>query len=256
MNEIIIQPFTELHELDKIVALQATFWHDPSIIVQRNILYSLVNSGGAVHAALCQGKVVGFILSFIGLQDRESNRPAHDNLKLVSQRMTVLPEYRHQGIGHRLKMAQCDYARQLGLNLITWTFDPLISRNAYFNIRKLGAVSRCFIEDYYGPDSPLAWHRASDRLYVEWWIDKRKSSRASVEHYLASAPIINPYHPLQPQPIILIEIPHDYTSLKSPNIIHTWRQYSRHVLPQAFSKGYCITDFVHDGTRSFYVLER
>ncbi len=256
MNTIQIQAYTDIHSLDKIVELQTTFWGDPSIVIQRNMLWSLVNSGGAVHVAIHQQQVVGFVLSFLGLHHKYASIPARDNLKLISQRMTVLPDYRHQGVGYQLKLAQRDYARQLDLNLITWTFDPLISRNAHFNIHKLSAICRCFIQDYYGVNSSLSLFGSTDRLMAEWWINDNIDRHSTYTDYLATTPLITPYDQTISAPRVMVEIPYDYTNLQSANLAHLWRQYSRNIFPKAFDQGYHITDFVHNQRRSFYILTK
>lgn len=97
------------------------------------------------------------------------------NLKMVSQRMAVIPEYRGTGVGYELKLAQRRLAIQLGIRLITWTFDPLLSRNAHLNIRKLGAIGQVYYRDYYGSgDSALVKLHSSDRLLAEWWVTSNR----------------------------------------------------------------------------------
>ncbi|MBK9706089.1 MAG: GNAT family N-acetyltransferase [Acidobacteria bacterium] len=89
-----------------------------------------------------------------------------------SHMLAVLPEYQNAGIGVRLKLAQRDFAFGTGVPLITWTFDPLQSRNAYLNIIKLGGVIRTYYVNYYGNQSTSALHKGldTDRLFVEWWV--------------------------------------------------------------------------------------
>jgi predicted GNAT superfamily acetyltransferase len=74
-------------------------------------------------------------------------------LQLFSKRMVVLPEYRGQGIGYRLKLAQRDFAIEQGIRLVVWTFDPMLAPNAHLNIRKLGVVCHTYYENYYGTSS-------------------------------------------------------------------------------------------------------
>src|SRR4030095_16509419 len=77
------------------------------------------------------------------------------------------------GIGSDLKLAQRDHARQRGIHLIEWTFDPLESKNAYFNIAKLGVIVRRYYVNLYGATaSQLQQGLESDRLIAEWWIDR------------------------------------------------------------------------------------
>jgi predicted GNAT superfamily acetyltransferase len=86
--------------------------------------------------------------------------------------LAVAEEYRDHGIGSRLKLAQRDHARQLGIRLIEWTFDPLESKNAYFNVVKLGVIVRRYYVNIYGATaSQLQRGLESDRTIAEWRID-------------------------------------------------------------------------------------
>src|SRR5688572_1063507 len=142
MSNFVIRPLTALKELEAVEALQRLVWDDPSTVVYKHMLISFVRNGGSIIGALDGDNVVGFVLSYLGMESPEAERPAMANLKLVSQRMAVLPEYRNTGIGYDLKLAQRQYAIKQGIRLITWTFDPLLSRNAHLNVRKLGGIVR------------------------------------------------------------------------------------------------------------------
>jgi predicted GNAT superfamily acetyltransferase len=78
--------------------------------------------------------------------------------------LAVSKTQRNSGIGTQLKMAQKDEALRRGIRLIEWTFDPLVSKNAYLNIEKLGVIVRRYYPAFYGEDM--------DRLIAEWWLDQ------------------------------------------------------------------------------------
>src|SRR5512140_915296 len=145
-----IRALTGLDELTEAEEIQRVVWDDPKAVIYRNVLLNFSRNGGLVLGALDKGRIVGFLLGYLGIESPEADRPAMANLKLVSQRMAVLPEYRDKGIGYALKLAQRDYALKQGIRLITWTYDPLLTRNAHLNIRKLGAIVRAYWQDYYG----------------------------------------------------------------------------------------------------------
>ena len=67
--------------------------------------------------------------------------------------LAVLDEYRHLDLGAKLKHAQRERALAMGVHEMTWTFDPLQSRNAHFNFAKLGVVSETYKVDFYGPET-------------------------------------------------------------------------------------------------------
>ncbi len=278
-----IRALKTFEELEMVVAIQRLVWEDPTSVIYRNALVSYVRNGGVLLGAFDGERLVGFVLGSLGTETQDTSRPAMANLKLVSNRMAILPEYRDQGIGYELKLAQRQFAIQQGIRLITWTFDPLLSRNAYLNIRKLGAISRRYWRDYYGtaPSSHVVLG-SSDRLVTEWWVtnnrvDQRingKRGGLTITQYTsANAMILNPSRAARngyPEPgdmtsqhpgmVILIEIPSDFSAMvrEAPDLARAWRQHSRELLEQAIASGYTITDFIHGDhegrERSFYAL--
>jgi predicted GNAT superfamily acetyltransferase len=169
--------------------------------------------------------------------------------------------------------------RKQGIDRITWTYDPLLSRNAHLNISRLGAVCSIYLRSEYGEMlDALNAGLPSDRFQVDWWVNtervKRRLSRRSrpaltLDHYrLAEATILEACpdrnlaaHPPEGIPpladtLLLVEIPPDFLTLKTVDLslARDWRFYSREVFEKAFATGYLVTDFVHDRDRSFYVL--
>ena len=155
MTEITsIRSLQNLNEMHGAVELQKTYWgSDLESVVPAHMLFSLATSGGQVIAAFDGDKMVAVLIGFLGTDIQEPSRPAMANLRIVSKRMIVLPEYRGLGIGYKLKKRQREFAMRQGIRLITWTFDPMLAANANLNIRKLGAISTSYLEDYYGTRS-------------------------------------------------------------------------------------------------------
>ncbi len=280
---ITIRPLTSFAEMDEAVALQRQIWNDPTTVIYQHMLISLVRSGGLLMGAVKDKLLVGFVLSYLGIESPEADRPAMANLKMVSQRMAVLPEYRGGGIAYALKLAQRDYAVKQGIRLITWTFDPLNSRNAHLNIRKLGVTVQHYERNYYGiKPSPLVSLDQSDRLVADWRVtnarvDQRLHGRRGqlrLDQYLSAdtVKIINPTtvgpdnlpRPGAPKPttglLALTEIPANFDEiLRADDVLaREWRAHSREVLTEAFRANYIVTDFLHvdyEGRqRSFYVF--
>jgi predicted GNAT superfamily acetyltransferase len=269
LSELKIRPLSTFAEIDQVVALQRQEWDDPTTVIYAHMLLSLVRSGGSLLGALDGDRVVGFALGYLGIDTLDTDRPAMANLKLCSQRMTVLPEYRNTGLGYRLKLAQREYALKQGLRLITWTFDPMNSRNAHLNIRKLGCVIQDYEVNYYGTQpSPLVNNGQSDRLVADWRI-----SQARVEQRLTgtrppltfaqyidgNASIVNPaewrsdglptpgdIYPVKSM-IGLLEIPSRFNHIaeQDETLARAWRAHGREVFTEAFRAGYFVTDFVH-----------
>jgi predicted GNAT superfamily acetyltransferase len=282
-TNIILRELTTLQEMQQAEQLQRAVWDDPTTVVYSHMLLSLSHNGAPLIGAFEGEQLIGFLLGYLGLESPDSDRPAMANLKLASQRMAVLPQYRDAGIGYELKLAQRRYAIRRGIRLITWTFDPLQSRNAHLNIRKLAAIVREYYRDFYGTEpSPLTSHGSSDRVLVEWWVTNNRveqrlnSGRIGLTllHYLdGGVAIINPARPamrgyIQPGEIVtmptgnlaLIEIPDNIDDIRDddPDLAIAWHQQTRQVFEALFSAGFIITDFVrgeHDGRlRTYYVV--
>jgi predicted GNAT superfamily acetyltransferase len=170
--------------------------------------------------------------------------------------------------------------RHQGLDHVTWTYDPLLSRNAYLNIAKLGAVCNIYRRSEYGDmRDGLNAGLPSDRFLVDWWIntrrvDRRLSKRArrplklddfskAELHPLYSLQLRDDYLPRPPEHfsplngnLTLAEIPPNFSVLKDVDfsLARDWRFFSREVFETAFAEGYIVTDFIYDQSRSFYVL--
>jgi predicted GNAT superfamily acetyltransferase len=223
-------------------------------------------------------KMVGFVFGFPGLYPT----PDGPRLKHCSHMLGVLPEYRDQGVGFILKRAQWQMVRHQGVDRITWTYDPLLSRNAYLNISKLGAVCNTYLRNEYGEmRDGLNAGLPSDRFQVDWWVNthrvnRRLSRRArrqlELAHYIAGgAEVINPaeidanglprpassdgYQPLPRSadpgrpliaPILLVEIPSDIYQLKAADfdLALRWRLHTRGLFEDLFNRGYLVTDLV------------
>jgi predicted GNAT superfamily acetyltransferase len=113
------------------------------------------------------GKLVGFSFGFLGRE--------HGQTTIHSHMLAVLEGYRQFDLGSRLKQAQRERAMAMGVHEMTWTFDPLQSRNAHFNFSKLGVVSEAYKVDFYGPETSSVLHRnGTDRLWVRWMLNSRR----------------------------------------------------------------------------------
>ncbi|MBI5669391.1 MAG: GNAT family N-acetyltransferase [Chloroflexi bacterium] len=286
MATIEIKPLYALPEMKAAVELQRTYWGDDvESVIPAHMLFSLATNGGHVLAAFDGEHMVGVLVGFLGTNMEEQDRPAMANLHFVSKRMVILPEYRGQGIGYKLKLAQRSLAMRQGVRLVVWTFDPLLAANAHLNIRKLGGISYRYLEDYYGTtdDGGLAKLGSSDRLHVEWWVTNRRVEERitgtrgdlSLKQYLdAYTPIVNPalFENDLPHPIVavsrpngslvLLEIPARYEALaeRDPQLAQAWRSHTRDVFKLLFSLGFVVTDFLHEPfegrERAFYLLSQ
>ena len=283
MADIKISCLTTARELDKAVDLQTVYWGpDAANLVPRHMLYSICHHGGHILGAFDGGQMVGFVMGFIGTEvDGEvaAGKPAAESLLIMSKRMLVLPHYRGQNIGYRLKMAQREIAGKQDISLVTWTFDPLLAANAHLNIRKLGATVKRYAINYFGLEESESL--TADRLIVHWRVKRRKAeacaagkvSRRTLHRSLAEgATIVNPAElengrvaPLKrydkpKTSSIMVELPSNIPDLEmaDPELGRRWRYHLRELLPSLIDSGYAITDFLRDESdgfrRTYYFL--
>ncbi len=283
-DDIVIRPLDSMEKLEQAEALQSLVWPGSERdVVPAHMMITIQHNGGVVLGAFDGDKLVGFVLGFLGTDEETPERVAMARLKHCSHMLGVHPKYRGRGIGYRLKCAQRQAVMRQGIRLVTWTYDPLQSRNAHLNIRRLGAICRTYIRDAYGEmRDGLNVGVPSDRFQVEWWITSRRvearieGSRPPLDlaHFLgAGAHKLNPAtlgeddlpRPAEEveQPsgnVALVEIPADFhrLRLKDLELARAWRLHTRQVFEEAFARGYLVTDFVHLSgetvPRSYYVL--
>lgn len=159
-----IRSLRSAEDLAACVALQELTWGENfADRVPRSILKVSQRVGGVVAGALTpEGVLAGFVFGLTGVEP--SGRIVH-----WSDMLAIRPEFRDQGLGLRLKRFQADLLRPLGVTAMLWTYDPLVARNAHFNLMKLGARPIEYVEDMYGEtDSPVHRGIGTDRFVVSW----------------------------------------------------------------------------------------
>jgi len=217
-------------------------------VAPANLMQIIASSGGILLAAYDGDRAVGFVLSLLARRDGRLYQASHI--------LATDPAYQGRGVGAALKWRQRDYALAQGIDLMTWTFDPLIARNAHFNVRKLGAVSNTYYDDYYGPmDDDYNRGLPTDRLLVEWRLRAPASPpRDSVPRvYGAPTPILvddagAPALRLDDAPAgapLAAHIPADIGRLRErdADAALAWRLALRRALSWAFARGYTARDF-------------
>lgn len=161
-----------LEHFEQCVAIQSATWnYSPHELFPRRAFLLAEKLGGHVLGAFDNEALVAFTLAYPGYRNGHAY--------LHSQMLAVLPPYRNAGAGRALKLAQREIALADGFDLVEWTYDPLEIKNAFFNLHRLGAISRRYVRDFYGPSSsPLQGGLPTDRLYAEWWIRSAHVERA------------------------------------------------------------------------------
>ena len=201
-----------------------TWAMDTGTEITPNLLQAMIHSGAYLSGAFIAEKCVGAALAF----------PATTaGLHLHSHMTAVLGDYRDQGIGYVLKMDQWHWAKRNNYKEITWTFDPLVSRNAKLNLVKLGVEISTYYPNFYG-DMPDALNAGdeSDRVMASW--------KVVGDQPVAKSIIINP-----DESDTLIKIPEDIVAIRNKDISENlkWRRKAREEFMRAFEKGGKVVGF-------------
>ena len=186
---VTLRPLTTLQDADDILRVMIATWGNHQLL-PREMLMALVEAGDAPYGAFAEGELIGYVLGWAGVL-------AQDGLHMHSHMLATVPDRRHRGVGFALKLAQRARCLDQGIHLVRWTFDPMIARNAWLNLGKLGALADGFHRDFYGRmDDAINTGERSDRLVVRWELDRDPGSRAV------------------PPGAAVIEIPRDHETLR------------------------------------------
>jgi predicted GNAT superfamily acetyltransferase len=203
-----------------------------------DILRALAVTGNHVAGAWLDGVLVGLAAGFWGRH--------HGVTVLHSHVACVQPGLEGRGIGRRLKLQQREFVLAHGVEQITWTFDPLVRRNAYFNLTVLGAVATEYHESFYGVmHDGLNDGDESDRCMVVWDLTAAQSSAGRRDHAGARAG----------GDAMRVQVPDDIVAMRQhdPAAARRWRHDLRSVLQPAFADGYRAVAMSRDG---WYTLTR
>jgi predicted GNAT superfamily acetyltransferase len=214
-------------------------------------------AGNIFVGAFDKEKLVGFAFGFLGRE--------HGQTMIHSHMLAVLDPYRHLDLGSRLKQAQRERAMAMGVHEMTWTFDPLQSRNAHFNFAKLGVVSDSYKVDFYGPETSSMLHRnGTDRLWVRWVLNSRrvrdrlagKSTRTeTLDALRLLAPLVRFNGDGRParadladslsRQRVSIEIPGEILEIERADmgLAREWREATRWAFREAVKAGFFIAEF-------------
>ena len=202
------------------------------------------NSGGFILGAFLEEKLVGFVLSMAGIRGKERF--------FYSHLTAVLKDFQNHGIGAKLKWAQRDFALAQDVNFIKWTFQPILPRNAFFNLNRLGAVIKQYSPNFYGTDYPNLRGEVeslgldSDRLFAEWQLDSEKVNKlAKKEDYPESGEVAR-----------TIEIPTDWQSVVKTDLKKAIAEQTRvkHEFQTAFATGLICRAFERSEINPKYLL--
>jgi predicted GNAT superfamily acetyltransferase len=251
---VAIALLNDLEQMQRAASLLVDVWGagSESSLIPAELLRALGHSGNYVAGAFLDRQLVGVSVGFLG----QTNGHAH----LHSHISGVTRAMQHRSIGFALKLHQRAWSLQHGIDKVVWTFDPLVRRNAYFNLGKLGARVTEFHADFYGRMvDALNNGDESDRAVVEWDLASPSPRRDRA----AGEPILKDRGDGHPEitdvPFagrrLTAWVPSDIVELRlhDPEAAALWRKALRSTFGRAVEEGYAATNMTRDG---WYELER
>lgn len=236
--EVAIRPVESRADMDACVELQRQTWGGAfSEVVPTSMLQITAKMGGVVLGAFGpEGDLVGLVYGISGFRH---GKPAH-----WSHMLAVRPESRSLGIGRRLKTRQKEMLLALGVETMYWSFDPLVSRNAHFNLNRLGARVVEYVPDMYGASNSELHQLGTDRFVVEW--DLRAEGRGDRA----------PQHPSLLPRAVEVPIPAEIEAVERESVQEalSWRASTRRALVDLMSSGHEVVGFVPGAEQSKYIV--
>ncbi|HTA25834.1 MAG TPA: hypothetical protein VK763_20050 [Terriglobales bacterium] len=260
---IVIRDLKGFDDLQQVESVEREVWELSDLdTTPLTLAVATQEAGNLWLGAFEGGTLVGFAFGFLGVEDGRPN--------LHSHMLAVRAPYRNSDLGFNLKLAQRERVLAMRINgsritEVTWTFDPLQSKNAHLNFAKLGVISQSYKIDFYGPETSSTLHRNStDRLWVKWPLTSRRVlTRLQGKDHRAE--MLDALRTLQPliqfnahgkptrtdlsaallRQRIAIEIPSDIGSVehKDPALAREWRLETRWAFTEALQSGFFVAEF-------------
>ena len=254
---ITIRPVETRAEYEACVELQRETWgRSFSDIVPVSMMGVAVKMGGICLGAFASGgAMLGFVFGVTGPRDGE--------LAHWSHMLAVRGEARNAGIGRHLKLAQREAVSEMGVDTVYWTFDPLVARNAHFNLNRLGATVADFVPDMYGASDSDLHRLGTDRFVARWSLQGGAEGEVSPSGGLAGSalpcmggPGCNGTLPSGAD-MIEVPVPLDIDGLVAESLEEAlaWRRGNNAAMSRLFSEGYEIVEFAVGEEYGRYILE-
>ncbi|MGI8762683.1 MAG: GNAT family N-acetyltransferase [Ilumatobacteraceae bacterium] len=225
--DVTIRTIDAAADLRQAIAVFDAVWGSSRPLATVELLRAVAHAGGFVAAAFADGEMVGASFGFLGIHDGE---PA-----LHSHVTGIVAKLRSTGIGQAMKRQQRAWAAERGLQWVTWTFDPLVRPNAWFNLEVLGVSVVGYLVDFYGQiDDEINAGDEGDRLLVAWPTHRDRTPLAT---------------PRVDAELALVATPPDVVDLRrrDPGAAREWRHRMRHELGQMMAGGGKVVCFSRNG---------
>jgi predicted GNAT superfamily acetyltransferase len=241
--EVVVRTLDRIADIADAEALFAATWPGQPPATA-GLMRALEHAGGYVAGAYLDGGMVGAAAAFLA---------SHPTPGLHSHVAAVAPAARGRGVGYALKVHQRAWAAEHGLQTVTWTFDPLVRRNAWFNIGKLGASIGEYLVDFYGRmDDGINDGDESDRLLAVWPVTDVHDRTGLHDHREVGAEVRVALAEVEGRPVVAdadgdvsgggvfaVATPPDVESLRrtDPAVAHAWRIAVREALEPRLRTG-------------------
>ena len=255
---VTIRDLETIADIASVLRLEKEVWGFGDADVTPLTLAVAMKAAGSILVGAFDGdELVGFAFAFPSLERGQVGFHSHT--------LAVRASHRGSGVGYQLKLAQRTRALSLGIKEMTWTYDPLRSRNAYLNFSLLGVVSDSYRIDFYGPQTSSPLHtNATDRLWVTWHLSdsrvevrlKGKDIRVKVLDALAhidplvrfngdGRPAVENLSQALSRQRIAIEIPGDMDRIErdEKDLAREWRLATRHAFTESLNSGFIVKEF-------------
>lgn len=265
-SRVTTQDLNGLEAFQHVSSLFDSVWaiSDRVSMITPEMLRALTAAGNYLAGAFSNGQMVGALVGFLGLNGSSPHLHSHI--------LGVRPEAQSKHVGFALKQHQRAWSLQRGITEVQWTFDPLVRRNAYFNITKLGAKAERYYSNFYGVmHDGINAGDESDRLLINWHLDSPEAVAASEGQYigpdveelvsagavrvLAEGPDGSAELKGDAASTLLCFVPQDIVLIRGSNagLAQEWRKALRFTLGERIGSGYSVTGFSKSG---YYVLTR
>jgi len=218
-----IRPLETIEQISEAADVLREVWIGDRDAMPPNLVRALAHSGNYVVGMYEGDRMVGASIAFFG---PPAARSMHSHIT------GVLPGLQSHGLGRVLKRHQRDWAFARDVGHITWTFDPLVARNAHFNLRVLGARVTEYLVDHYGPmDDGVNRGDETDRVMVSWALAAPPAPTPPDEQVVAS-----------------VAVPHDIESIRheAPADAANWRVRVREEFLARLAEGLIVGGFDDD----------
>jgi predicted GNAT superfamily acetyltransferase len=263
----------DIRDIRQLADLFAVVWGRPGDPpISADVMKALAHSGNYVVGAYQGGRLIAGLVGWLG------GDPRHE-LHMHSHILGVLPGSESGGLGFEMKQHQRRWCLERGVKVMEWTTDPLVRRNGYFNLTKLGARAPQYLVNVYGAMSDgINAGEESDRLLIRWRLDSPEAMAAAAgrsgepdvqaliddgaQVVLSVGESGEPGIPLSAPPalratspqvgrsfVVLIQIPQDIVALRreQPALARAWRLAVRDVFTSSLARGFEITGASRSG---------